>query len=238
MVPALALAPILGAQRAGARRPDPPSGGTPAWRATLAIPAGFLAGAIPFSNLAARLTRGVDLRRVGSGTVSGTGLFEVAGFGPLAAAGILEVAKGAVGPAVAGRQRPVIAALAAGAAVAGHNWSPWLGGSGGRGISPSIGALLVAAPAGAALLVAGLAGGRLAGETAIGCLVADALLIPTAARAHGRAGALAATAVVAPMLAKRLAGNGPPARPGLATYASRLLLDRDEARAQRQGASR
>ena len=41
-----------------------------------------LAGSIPFSNLAARVRAGVDLRDVGTGTVSGTALFDVAGFGP------------------------------------------------------------------------------------------------------------------------------------------------------------
>jgi hypothetical protein len=50
-----------------------------------AIPAGFVAGSVPFSNLAAHRTRGVDLRDVGTGTVSGTALYEQAGFLPLAA---------------------------------------------------------------------------------------------------------------------------------------------------------
>jgi hypothetical protein len=35
----------------------------------------FAAGSIPFSYLAARRTQGVDLRRVGTGTVSGTSLY-------------------------------------------------------------------------------------------------------------------------------------------------------------------
>ena len=61
----------------------------------------FAAGAIPFSYIAGRRARGVDLRRVGSGTVSGTSLYRVAGFGPLAAAGVFDVAKGALGPALA-----------------------------------------------------------------------------------------------------------------------------------------
>ena len=51
--------------------------------------AGFGAGSIPFSNIASRRTRGVDLREVGSGTVSGTALYRVAGFTPLAVAGVL-----------------------------------------------------------------------------------------------------------------------------------------------------
>ena len=46
----------------------------------------YLLGAIPFSNLFARRLRGIDLRDEGTGTVSGTGLYRVAGFGPLALA--------------------------------------------------------------------------------------------------------------------------------------------------------
>ena len=146
---------------------------------------GFLSGAIPFSNIAARLTRGVDLREVGTGTVSGTSLHRVAGFGPLAAAGVLEVAKGAVGPALAGRDRPLLAAAAAGAAVAGHNWSPFLRGAGGRGISPATGALLVQAPTGAGVLLGGMAGGRLLHQTALGSFVADLVVVPVSRRMHG-----------------------------------------------------
>ena len=85
----------------------------------------FVAGAIPFSNLVARRTRGVDLRQFGTGTVSGSALYRVAGFGPLAAAGVLEVAKGAAGPALAtAAGRPALAAIAGGVAVVGHTWSP------------------------------------------------------------------------------------------------------------------
>jgi hypothetical protein len=77
------------------------------------------------------------------------------------------------------------------------------------------------------VLLAGLAGGKLAGETALGCLAAYVLLVPVTARAHGRRGALAAAAVLVPVLAKRLMGNAPPQerRPGV--YLNRLLFDRD-----------
>jgi glycerol-3-phosphate acyltransferase PlsY len=187
----------------------------------------FLAAAVPFSNLAARRTRGVDLRRVGTGTVSGTGLYEVAGFGPLAAAGILEVAKGAVGPLLAGRDNPTAAAAACAAAVIGHNWSPFLRGAGGRGLSPAIGALAVCAPAGAAVLLGGMAGGRLAGQTALGSLGADVAVVPVSARAHGPDAARCAAAVVAPMIVKRLVGNARPARRDGHVYLWRLLFDRD-----------
>jgi glycerol-3-phosphate acyltransferase PlsY len=188
----------------------------------------YLAGAVPFSNLTARRTRGVDLRQVGNGTVSGTALYRVAGFGPLALGGVLDVAKGAVGPVLAGRDRPLLAAAASGAAVAGHNWSVFLGGAGGRGISPAMGALLAAAWPGTVVLAVGLAGGRLARHTALGSFAADLALVPVLAWSRGRAGAAAGAAVVAPLLAKRVTGNRPPPsprRPGW--WRSRLLYDRD-----------
>src|SRR2546423_4428071 len=123
------------------------AGTRPWWRRPLVVlSAAYVSGAIPFSNLMATRRRGVDLRDVGSGTVSGTSLYQVAGFGALAVAGICDIAKGAVGPALAGRDRPVLQAAACGVAVVGHNWSPFLGGAGGRGVSPAVGALRAAAP--------------------------------------------------------------------------------------------
>ncbi len=55
----------------------------------------FLVGSIPFSYLMARAVSGVDLRRVGTGTVSGTGVEVTSGFWPMAVAGVLDIGKGA-----------------------------------------------------------------------------------------------------------------------------------------------
>jgi glycerol-3-phosphate acyltransferase PlsY len=189
--------------------------------------ASFLAGAVPFSNLAAKRRAGVDLRDVGTGTVSGTSLFAVAGFGPLAVAGVCDIAKGAVGPLLAGRDRPVLAAVAGGLAVAGHNWSPFLSGAGGRGLSPTIGALLPRAWPGAALVLGGMTLGRFAHHTGLGSFVAQCALVPVLARTRGRDAALAGACVVLPMFVKRVVGNAPPARRDLATYARRLVFDHD-----------
>ena len=189
----------------------------------------FLAGSIPFSNLAARATRGVDLRTVGTGTVSGTSLFRVAGFPALAVAGVLDVAKGALGPALAGSDRPTLAALAGGLAVIGHNWSPFLRGAGGRGVAPALGALLVQAWPGAVLLLGGLVVGKAFRETGLGGFVAEVALTPVLALLEGAAGALAGAAIAVPMLLKRIAGNGRPARADARTYLTRLLYDREPA---------
>lgn len=200
---------------------------------SVAVVVGWLAGAVPFANVAARWSRGADLRSVGTRTVSSTGLYEVAGFGPTAVAGVLDIAKGAVGPLLAGRDRPATAALAGGTAVAGHNWSPFLRGAGGRGISPATGALLVTAPAGAVVLLAGLAVGRLVHATGLVSFVADVVLVPVSARVHGRRGAAAAAAVVVPIFLKRIAGNGRPVNGWCAdVLRNRLLFDRDVLKAR------
>jgi glycerol-3-phosphate acyltransferase PlsY len=194
------------------------------------IAAGFAAGAVPFSGLAARLVAGVDLRRQGTGTVSGTGLYEVAGFGPLALAGSLDVAKGALGPLLAGpRRRPVLAALSAGAAVAGHNWSPLLGGAGGRGLSPALGATLACAPEGTVVLGAAMAVGRIVHQTALVSLLGIGALVPVLWRRRGLPGLVLAVSLALPMVGKRLTGNSPlPPGPERAkVIRSRLLFDRD-----------
>jgi glycerol-3-phosphate acyltransferase PlsY len=193
----------------------------------------FVVGSVPTSNLFARVARGVDLRHVGPGTVSGTSLYRVAGFVPLAAAGILDIAKGAFGPLLAGTDRPTLAALAGGAAVVGHDWSPFLRGAGGRGIAPAIGAFLVIAWPGAVLVLGGPMVGRWFGETGLGGFVGEVALVPVLAITDGRNGALAGACVAVPMLVKRVAGNSRPRAAGgrgvVNVCVHRLLFDRDPA---------
>ena len=186
----------------------------------------FLVGAIPFSNLAAHRLRDVDLRDVGSGTVSGTALYRVTGFVPLAVTGLCDIGKGTVGPLLA-HDRPALAAIAGGVAVAGHNWSPFLRGAGGRGLATAMGALAVTAWPGTLLLLLGLALGRLARHTGLGSFVAIVALPAVLAVTDGAGGALAGTAVAVPMLVKRLTGNAAPDPPLVRTLSSRLVFDRD-----------
>lgn len=209
---------------AEAPTPVPPQRARPPAAVVLAV--AFLAGSVPFDNVAAHLVAHSDLRRVGSGTVSGTSLYEVTGFGPLAVAGCASLAKGAAGPLLAGPDRKCLGALAAGASVIGHDWSPWLGGAGGRGIAPSLGAMAVLAPEGVAVLGAGLGLGRLVHNTALVSLFSALTLFPLLAR-RGRAGTLLAASLVGPMVVKRLFGNDGrlPRNPG--RLFGRLAFDRD-----------
>jgi acyl phosphate:glycerol-3-phosphate acyltransferase len=187
----------------------------------------FLAGSIPFSNLVARRARGVDLRDTAYGTVSGTSVYRVAGFGALVVSGCCDLAKGALGPLLAGGDRPVVAALAGGAAVVGHNWSPFLRGLGGRGVGPALGALLAIAWPGAVVLLGAMIVGKMFHQTGLGGFVGEIALAPVLAVTNGWEGALAGAAVAAPMLLKRALGNTRPSEPGWRPYARRVLLDRD-----------
>lgn len=190
--------------------------------------ASYLAGSIPFSGMLARVLRGVDLRRYGTGTVSGTGLYRVAGLGPLVVGGILDVAKGTVGPALAGRDRPVLAALAGGGAVVGHNWSLYLNGAGGRGISPALGSMLVNGWHGSIYLLAALAVGKATTATSLGAFFGYVTLPAVLGRQRGRHGVVAGLCLVAPMLLKRVLGNHPLPRANRARVAwTRLVFDQD-----------
>jgi glycerol-3-phosphate acyltransferase PlsY len=192
----------------------------------------YLAGSLPFSQFVARIVRGADLRTVGSRTVSGTSLYRVAGFTPLAVAGVLDIGKGALGPVLADPAGHMdLAALAVGLAITGHNWSPFLGGAGGRGLSPAIGGLAVVAWPGSLLLLVGLAIGKLAQRTGLVTFVAIVVLTPLLVVIYGSTGALIGLAVTVPMVLKRLLGNQLPEDPSdRRIFMNRLLYDADDAR--------
>jgi glycerol-3-phosphate acyltransferase PlsY len=188
----------------------------------------YLIGSISFSYLMARIASGADLRRVGSGTVSGTGVGASSGFWPMALAGLLDIGKGAAAVIPMAVDHPLLAAVGAGAAAAGHNWSILLGGEGGRAISVAWGATLVLAWPGMVVLALGMAVGRLFRQTGLGSFVAQAALPGLLAITDGAVGAVLGGAVVIPMWLKRLLGNGRPQREQPKVYLSRLILDNDE----------
>ena len=134
---------------------------------------GYLLGSIPTAYLVGRAVRGIDLRRYGSGTVSGTAVYYHVARPLVVAVGLFDIAKGALPTWLAlrlGLGLPV-AVLAGLAAVAGHNWPVFLGFVGGRGIGTFMGVLLVIFPWGFPWLLAWLAVGRLMNATAVGALL-------------------------------------------------------------------
>jgi acyl-phosphate glycerol 3-phosphate acyltransferase len=194
----------------------------------LAVLAAYLIGAVPFTQIISRWLTGADLRAVGTGTVSGTGLYRVAGLRALILGGGLDVAKGALAAALAGGD-DTSGVLVSAAVVTGHCWSVFLGGAGGRGLSPAMGTLAVLWWPGALLLLAGLAIGRLADATGLAALISDLLLVVLLGVTAGLRGVALAVAVVVPMLLKRLMGNArPEPAGGVRIYWTRLLYDADQ----------
>lgn len=121
----------------------------------------YLLGAIPFGILAGRLAGGVDLRQHGSGRTGATNTLRTLGPGWAAAVLILDLAKG-LGAVLLARAlyQPAgfvatewVAAGAGLAAVAGHNWSVFIGFRGGRGVATTGGGLLATTPLTVAVLI-------------------------------------------------------------------------------------
>jgi glycerol-3-phosphate acyltransferase PlsY len=202
----------------------------------LLILGGYLLGSIPTAYIASRWLKGMDLRRYGSGTVSGSMVFEHVARWAVIPVGLFDVGKAAL-PAWLGLSWGLgmpVAAAAGLAAVAGHNWPLFLGFTGGRGLGSFMGVLLVIFPWGFPWMLAFLAIGWRLGDSAPWALV-SILTLPLLAHLVG------GPAVVAPAsgamllltLAKRLEANRRPLPPPGAerrwVILRRLLLDRDMA---------
>lgn len=105
---------------------------------------GYLAGSCPTGYLAAKLVRGEDIRRHGSGNIGATNVGRLMGKPWAIAVAILDMAKGGlvVGTAWAiGVRDPWILSLAGAAGVLGHNYPLWLGFKGGKGVATTFGVL-------------------------------------------------------------------------------------------------
>lgn len=107
----------------------------------------FCLGAFPSAYLLTKLFRGLDIRRAGSGNVGGMNTIRVAGKLPGVLTIILDIGKGALAVYLAVRYGSEwLPLLAAFLAVLGHNFNPFLGFQGGKGLGASVGVLLVLSP--------------------------------------------------------------------------------------------
>jgi len=110
----------------------------------------FLLGAIPFSWILARLFGGLDIRTVGSGNVGATNVARSLGYGIGVAALLLDAAKGVAAVLMArllfGDEAVTAQAAAGGLAVLGHNFTPFLGFRGGKGVATGAGVLGTLSP--------------------------------------------------------------------------------------------
>lgn len=114
----------------------------------------YLLGSIPTGFLVGK-ARGVDIRKMGSGNIGATNVFRMLGRGPgilvfvcdaLKGLAAVLAARGLLGsawlPDAAGFVLASAGITAGIAAILGHNFTPWLGFKGGKGIATSAGVLL------------------------------------------------------------------------------------------------
>jgi acyl phosphate:glycerol-3-phosphate acyltransferase len=124
-------------------------------RAVVLTVAAFLIGGIPWGVIVARLSGGPDPRTIGSGRTGGANVMRALGPRLALVSGLLDMLKGTVAVLLvrfvgAGVEVEVLAGLAA---IVGHSRSPFLGFSGGRGVSAAFGAALVMSPFASAVIL-------------------------------------------------------------------------------------
>jgi acyl phosphate:glycerol-3-phosphate acyltransferase len=202
--------------------------------AALLVVGGYLLGSIPAAYVVGRWLARKDLRRYGSGTVSGSMVYEHVAKWAVVPVGLFDIGKAAL-PAWLGLRLGLgmpVAAAAGLAAVAGHNWPIFLRFTGGRGLGTFMGTLLVLFPWGSAWFLAFLAIGWLLGDSAPWALASIATL-PLFAYALGGPEVIAPASgtMLLLTLVKRLEANRrplpPPGRERRRVILRRLFLDRD-----------
>ena len=111
----------------------------------LLIAGAFLLGSIPSGYLAARFAGGIDIREYGSGNVGASNVMVHVNPWVAGLTGAFDcVIKGAL-PVLVGRWLGLdlwVQGAAGFASIAGHNWSPFLRFTGGRGVGTAIGVAL------------------------------------------------------------------------------------------------
>lgn len=194
----------------------------------------YLIGSTPTAFLAGKWIKGIDLRHYGSGTISGSMVFEHVAKWVIIPVGIFDILKGSIAALLGIKLtgEPLLAAFAGLAAVIGHNWPVFLNFTGGRGLSPFMGVLLVLFPPGVLWMLAFLAIGYLLGDSAPWSLVSLASLPILNKFLNGLAIInLSAIAIILITLIKRLEANRRPLpQDGIErkrVILLRLLFDRD-----------
>jgi len=125
-------------------------------RLALWMLAAYLLGATPTSYLAAKLGRGIDLRKHGSKNLGATNVYRVLGWKYAIPVALIDVAKGAVPVVLFGRWAagPEWLPVALGiAAVMGHVYSPYVRFQGGKGVATAAGMFLALGPLALAISV-------------------------------------------------------------------------------------
>lgn len=129
------------------------------FRYVIMIALGYLMGSIPVGYLVAKFMKGVDVRQHGSGRTGGTNVWRAAGLWPAILTASGDFLKGMIAVWIA---RTILGnsvgeVLVGLAAVAGHNWSVFLGWRGGAGTATNLGVIsMLSFPVALALSGAGV----------------------------------------------------------------------------------
>lgn len=115
----------------------------------------FIIGSVPSGLLIARL-KGVDLRKTGSGNIGATNVLRAVGKAPALLTLAGDILKGTLAVALGGYflDNLLMKGIVGLAAIAGHNFSLFLGFKGGKGVATSIGVLILFAPKAALITLA------------------------------------------------------------------------------------
>jgi len=113
----------------------------------LLIVCAFVMGSIPVGVLVAK-TKGVDLKRVGSGNIGATNVLRSLGKGPAALTLLGDILKGVFAVALARyfEMGTFYEGLVGLSAILGHNFSVFLGFRGGKGVATSLGVFILYSP--------------------------------------------------------------------------------------------
>ncbi len=108
----------------------------------------YVVGSIPNGLIVGKMLKGVDIRQFGSKNIGATNMYRVLGPWPAFLVLITDIAKGVAGVYIGQAFLGAPAAALAGgiAAIAGHNWSLFLGFQGGRGVATALGVIAVLMP--------------------------------------------------------------------------------------------
>lgn len=114
-------------------------------QATLTLVCAYLLGSVPTAYVVGRIVKGIDLRRVGSGTIGASNVYYNVGRFWIVPVGVFDVFVKGLAPIYAARSLDLdltVQAAAGVLVVVGHNWPIYLRFKGGRGVAPSVGVLL------------------------------------------------------------------------------------------------
>lgn len=122
--------------------------------ALLAVISAYIIGSMPTSYIVAR-SKGIDIRKKGSGNVGATNVMRVIGKGPAVFVLAVDILKGAIAVTVLAqffydRGTPfdinMLKSILGLSVISGHVWSVFLGFKGGKGVATSIGVMALLLP--------------------------------------------------------------------------------------------